>query len=99
MAAARNAWWLNAAAAVLLDADAMEEEPEVFYCESKPRPQYRQSYWFKMLVNQRDRLADPTCKEGRQFRRRFSVPFCMYEELLGWANAWFLPSLVDASGP
>ena len=22
----------------------------------------------------------------------------MYEELLGWANAWFLPSLVDASG-
>ena len=76
----------------------IEEEEEVrirqpsFYRHRRweDRPPYGMSCWGRMLVN--PRTQDPTdCKSGVLFRRRFWVPFPLFQRLteMTRANEWF----------
>lgn len=48
--------------------------------ESKRRPDYSKSPWAIMLQN--PNIKDPDSSEGRHFRRRFRIPYPIYEILL-----------------
>jgi hypothetical protein len=54
------------------------------------RPIYRDSTWDRMLLN--PRIQDPMDRKGgRLFRKRFRVPFPMFEKILNIVRekAWF----------
>ena len=55
----------------------------------EPRSLYETSTWGKMLADQRTR--DPSTKIGKSFRRRFRVPFPIFEEILRMTREkkWF----------
>jgi Plant transposon protein len=59
------------------------------------RENYRDSCWYKFL--QRD-LMDLNERDGKTFRLRFTVPFQLYQQLLGFAERWFPQRKVDACG-
>ena len=62
------------------------------------RPTYRDSTWGRMLLN--PRIQDPVDRKGgRLFRKRFRVPFPMFEKILNIVRekAWF-SERPDASG-
>jgi hypothetical protein len=59
------------------------------------RENYRDSCWYKFL--QRD-LTDLNERDGKTFRLRFTVPFQLYQQLLGFAENWFPQKKVDACG-
>ena len=59
------------------------------------RENFRDSCWFKFL--QRD-LTDLNERDGKTFRLRFTVPYQLYQQLLGFAENWFPQRLVDACG-
>jgi hypothetical protein len=67
------------------------KDPNVFrHRKWEGRPPYEMSCWGRMLVNPRSR--DPGDRKGGVlFRRRFRVPFPLYERILEMtrANEWF----------
>lgn len=65
-------------------------EPAYRYRRWEGRPPYEMSCWGRMLVHPRTR--DPTDRKGGVlFRRRFRVPFPLYERLVEMtrSNGWF----------
>ena len=66
-----------------------EEQKQKKYRHSYPRPDYSESYWSKML--EKDDVADPTSRLGKQFRRRFGIPFALYQRIVTDAAVWFPP--------
>jgi hypothetical protein len=59
------------------------------------RENYRDSCWYKFL--QRD-LMDLNERDGKTSRLRFTVPFQLYQQLLGFAERWFPQRKFDACG-
>ena len=51
-----------------------------------PRPVYRDSVWYKMIVD--GRCKDPALREHQTFKRRFGVSWArfnsLYEQCLDW---------------
>ena len=54
-----------------------------------PRPDYKESLWWKLIHN--PQVHDPNHRMGKQFRRRFRVPFEIFQKLLQTARdrKWF----------
>ena len=46
---------------------------------------------------EKDDVADPTSRHGKQFRRRFGIPFALYQRIVTDAAVWFPPK-PDAFG-
>ena len=59
------------------------------------RENWKESCWYKFL--QRD-LSDLNERDGKTFRLRFTVPYQLYQQLLGFAESWFPQRKVDACG-
>ena len=51
-------------------------------------PDYSQSTWGRMMSKDIDRLRDPSSDEAITFRRRFRVPFGLFEHVLVWVRDW-----------
>ena len=63
--------------------EAVAEDEKRIYRQRKyeERPDYMSSVWGRMLLN--DRVKDPSDRKGgKLFRRRFRVPFPLFEELV-----------------
>ena len=54
--------------------------------KNRARPDYRQSTWWRMLAD--GRCKDPETPEHQLFRRRFTVPFTMYADIVKKARDW-----------
>lgn len=52
------------------------------------RVDYNETVWGKMLRDP-SRLRDPHSAEAILFRRRFRIPFAMFERLAGWTKKWW----------
>jgi hypothetical protein len=52
------------------------------------RPKYSESTWGKMMQRDIDKLRDSSSPEARLFRRRFRVPFGLFELILSWMVSW-----------
>ena len=52
------------------------------------RPLYSQSTWGRMMERDIERLRDPSSDEAITFRRRFRIPFGLFEHILGWVRSW-----------
>ena len=60
------------------------------------RPDYKQSSWWRML--QDAAVRDAKTKEGKQFRRRFRLPFQLYADIVVRWEAWFPKRPADITG-
>ena len=63
-----------------------------------PKPGYARSVWWDYLNNP-DEAGDPKSRLGKQFRKRFRIPFKLFCVILDRAvqEKWF-PELVDGAG-
>lgn len=60
------------------------------------RPHYTQSCWYLML--QEPTISDPDSRIGKLFRRRFRVPYSIFQRLVGFATDWFPHPATDVAG-
>ena len=69
-----------------------QKEKKKGFCRrnSKPRPDYRNAPWAKLLV-ENIAIRDPDTSEGQLFRRRFRVPFPIFEIIVSIVRRemWF----------
>ena len=83
-----GSWFVNAYLSFDSDAqvvcDNVETKFRIHYDET---PDYDQNPWMQMLGD--DKVKDPTTKAGRQFRRRFGLPFTLFNSLLQDVKVWF----------
>lgn len=63
--------------------------------ERQPRPDFENTVWAEALRD--PRVKDPLSHQGKKFRRRFRVPYPMFEYLNDFAERRF-PSRQDAAG-
>ena len=89
--AAAGAWFLQ----VMQDEEEEIKEKQKFR-NSYARSNYKMCYWYLMLQN--PYIADPTTREGKQFRRRFAVPYEIFVHLVEKCKAWFDPATHDKYG-
>ena len=52
--------------------------------QSRPRYRYEDMFWSQFLLD--PDIRDPKTESGRQFRRRFRVPYDVYVAILNWAR-------------
>ena len=89
----RQAW-------VTDDVDDEEEKQELLPNTRNvyPRKNQNESTWAHMLLD--PRIKDPSSREGKLFRRRFRLPFPIYDFLLEICKdyGWFMQAEVDCCG-
>ena len=80
----------------------LEEEEEEIKAKIKKtrevceRPKYWESCWGKML--KKEGINNPNSREGKLFRRRFRVPYSLYEGIVARARIWFPQRDCDTAG-
>ena len=60
--------------------DLLGYPSEMKHRASHSRPNYRESLWSLMLKN--PEIVEPSSKVGKQFRRRFTIPFSLFQHIM-----------------
>ena len=55
--------------------------------QSKPRPDYKQSLWWRLYIEETD-CRRPESREHAVFRRRFGVSFALFRDFVNTARGW-----------
>ena len=90
---------VNAALRAALESEDEEESTKPKIKKTRKvfeRPKYWESCWGKML--KREGIDNPCSKEGKLFRRRFRVPYRLFEGIVERARVWFPQHDCDVVG-
>jgi hypothetical protein len=72
--------------------ESFKQKRKLFkYRNSKKRPKWKSSPWYRMLSD--PLVQDPTTREGELFRRRFRIPFPIFQRIVDVVReqGWYPP--------